>query len=98
MRERRWRSPVGAHQGIDEEALEPGSGRPIAVIAGGHGFQVGRIFAGNNLSAGVNAGFERIQARNGLPLSGAGTGGELRIATIRFDLEQRGHIYFPTTE
>ena len=53
--------PISADERIDEEALEVGGGRPILVIAGGHGFELGRIFAGNDLSFGIDAGFECVE-------------------------------------
>jgi len=84
--------PIGANQRIDQEAFEPGGGHPILVIAGGHGFQFGGIFAGDDLGFGIDAGFERVEARNGLALLGARAGGELRIPAIRLDLTRAGHI------
>ena len=83
--------PIGADERIDEETFEEGGGGPIVVIAGGDGFEFRRIFAGDDLGLRVNPGFERIEARGGLALGSTGAGGELRIATIRFDLRFSGH-------
>jgi len=84
--------PIGADQRIDQEAFEPGSGLPIVVIALDHHFEFGGIFAGDDLGFGADAGFERVEARDGFAFGRARARGELRIAAIRFDLLQCRHM------
>ena len=78
--------PVGVDELVDQEALEVGGRRPILVIAGDHGFELGEVLAGDDLGLGVDAGLEGVEARGGLPLGRARAGGVLRIATIRLEL------------
>jgi hypothetical protein len=78
--------PIGANQRIDEETFEVRGGLPILVIARGHSFEFGRIFAGDDLSFGVDAGLEGIETGDGFALRSARACRELRISTIRFDL------------
>jgi len=90
--------PVGADEGIDEEALEVGGGLPILVVAGGHGFEFGRIFARDHLGFGVDAGFQSVKTGDSFSFRGARARGQLRIAAIRLDLTLRRHRdLFPTT-
>jgi hypothetical protein len=84
--------PIGANEGIDQETFQMSGWCPILVIACGDRFQFGRIFSGNDLPVGVNAGLQCIEAGDGFALRSARTRGELRITTIRLDLTNAGHI------
>ena len=83
--------PIGIDEGVGEKAREGRGGLKLLVVAGGDGLQFGRIFAGDDLGFGVDAGFERIEAGDGLPLRRAGAGGVLGVATIRLDLADGSH-------
>ena len=78
--------PIGADEGIDQETFEVRGWGPVLVIALGEGFELGGIFAGDHLGFGVDAGFERVEARDGFAFRGARAGGELRVAPVGVDL------------
>ncbi len=84
--------PIGVDQGIDEETFECRGGLELLVVVAREGFELGRIFSGNDLSPGVDAGLERVETGDGLTLRRAGAGGFERIAAIRLDLLWGGHI------
>ena len=90
--------PIGADEGIDEESFEVSGGSPVVVITLSHRFQLGRIFARNHLSLGIDAGLERVETGDGLALRSARARRELRIPTIRLYLTKCGHTFFPLTE
>ena len=78
--------PVGANEAVDEGAFHPRGGHAILVIAIGHGLELGGIFARNDLRFAIDAGFERVEARDRLALRSARARRELRISTIRLKL------------
>lgn len=84
--------PIGADEGIDQQAGERGGRLKLVEVFGGEGFELGGVFAPNDLGLGMNAGFERIAAGGGLALDGARTGGTLCVAAIGLDLTEGGHI------
>jgi hypothetical protein len=52
------------------------------VIFGGEGLEVGDAFAVDDLSFGVDAGFECVLGRASLALGGAGAGGLARVGSV----------------
>jgi len=50
--------PVGADQGIDQETLEVSGRLPFLMVADGHGFEFGGIFAEDHQSLGVDGRFQ----------------------------------------
>jgi len=54
--------PLGVYQGIDEEAGKRCGGLELVMVLSGEGFELGRIFAGNDHGLGVNTGFHGIAA------------------------------------
>jgi hypothetical protein len=85
--------PLGGYHGIDEEAVFGAGGLEAVVVFEGEGFEDGGDFAGDNVGASVNAGFEGIEAGNGLAFDGTGAGGFLRIEAVRLDLEECSHDF-----
>ncbi len=85
--------PIGVDHGVDQEAFQRRGGTELLVIAAGERFEFVRIFAGNYLKLGVDARFQRVETRNGLPLRRAGAGRFLGVATIRLDLKLRSHTF-----
>ena len=84
--------PVAVDQGIDQQAaLGRGCGETL-LICGDEIFELVRIFAGDDLGFGVNAGFQGIEAGRGLALGGAWAGGFLGVLTIRLGLFVCGHV------
>jgi hypothetical protein len=55
-------------------------------------FEVGEFFGGEEEGFGVDAGFEGIHGRGGFACGRGGAGGFLRVATVGFDLADRGHM------
>jgi len=86
--------PLGVDEDIDEAALFGGVGVEAVVVACGEGFEIGGVFVADGFRLGVDAGAEGVLTGGGFTGGGAGAGGLLRIATIRFDLELRGHRHF----
>jgi hypothetical protein len=76
--------PLGGYHGIDQEALFRGGGLKAVVVLEGEGFEGIRVLARDDLGVGVDAGFEGIEAGNGLAL---------RVAAIRLDLVDGGHRF-----
>jgi len=85
--------PLGGYHGVDQEALFGGGGLEAVVVLDGEGFEGIGVFAGDDVGAGVDAGFEGVEAGNGLARFGAGAGGVPRVAAIRVDLVDGGHKF-----
>jgi hypothetical protein len=85
--------PLGGYHGIDEEAPFGGGGLKAVVMLDGENFEDFRVFAWDDVGVSVNAGFEGIEAGNGLAVLGAGAGGVLRVAAVRFNLEDSSHTF-----
>ena len=85
--------PLGGCHGVDEEALFGGGGLKAVVMLEGEGFEGVGVLARDDVGVGVDAGLEGIEAGNGLARFGAGAGGVLRVAAIRLDLVDSGHIF-----
>ena len=79
-------APFVLHDGVDEVALARGDGAEFPVVFVGEAGEIGGIFAEDDLGFGMDAGFQGIHAGGLFAGVRAGAGGELRIATIRFDL------------
>ena len=85
--------PLGADQGIDEQAAFGGGAGEALLVFGDEGFELARIFAGNDVGFGVNAGFQGIETGRGLALGGARAGGFLGVLTIRLVLFVCSHDF-----
>ena len=85
--------PVGGYHGIDEEALLGGGGLEAVVVLEGEGFEGVGVFARDDLGASVNAGFEGIEAGNGLAFDGTRACGFLRIEAVGLDLKECSHNF-----
>jgi hypothetical protein len=65
------KEPVGVDEGGDEERLFGSGGFPAEEVLAGEGAEFRRVFAGDDLGAGIEAGFEGVGAGGGLALGGA---------------------------
>jgi hypothetical protein len=83
--------PLVVDEGVDEVPLTGGDGVELIVVLGGELRESLGVFASDDVGLRVNAGSKRVQAGDGLAGLGAGAGGKLRIAAIRFDLFFRCH-------
>jgi hypothetical protein len=83
--------PLGLDEGIDEERLLGGVGVEAVVVIEGEGFEILGGLAGDDLGAGVDAGFEGVETGDGLALGSAGAGGFEGVAAVRFDLTGGSH-------
>ena len=83
--------PVSGDEGFDEEILQGADGVEGLAVVEGEGLEFGGVFAGDDEGAGVNAGFEGIEAGNGLARVGAGAGGAERVEAVSFDLRDSCH-------
>jgi hypothetical protein len=63
------------------------------VIVKGEGFEDVGVLARDDVGAGVNAGFEGIEAGNGLALIGAGAGGVPGVAAVSLNLKDGSHTF-----
>jgi hypothetical protein len=81
--------PLVVDEGIHEEAFFGGGGPETVVILGGEKFEGRGVFAADDLGFGVNAGFQGIEADDGLALDGSRTCGVLRVEAIGLDLFER---------
>src|SRR5262249_42144741 len=63
--------PFTGDEAVDEGALRGGAGLEVEDGLGGEGAGGGGVFAANDLGFGIDAGLERVQARDGLALDGA---------------------------
>ncbi len=64
---------------------------PALLVFGGEGLEFGGVFAADDLRFGVKAGFNGVEAGDGLALDGAWAGGVLRVEAIGLDLLNGGH-------
>jgi hypothetical protein len=78
--------PVGIDEGVDQGALLGGSGLEAVEVLLHKVVQVGVALVEDDEGSGMHAGFEGIHAGGGFAGRGAGAGGALRIAAIRFGL------------
>ena len=84
--------PLAGDQGIDEHAaLRRGRVEALLVFSEER-FKLSRIFAGDDLGLGVDAGLQGVEARDGFALLGAWAGGPLGVLTISVDLFECRHI------
>jgi hypothetical protein len=85
--------PFEVDEGVDEGALAGGGGLEFVGVSG---FEGGEFFGGlgaDDDAAAVEAGLDGVLGGGGLSLGGAGAGGLLRIAAIRFDLGFGRHAF-----
>ena len=68
-----------------------GGGEEAVVVIEGEGFEVLGGLAGDDLGAGVDAGFKGVETGDGLALGSAGAGGLESVAAVRFDLTGGSH-------
>ena len=66
--------PIVVDENIDQDAMLGARGMPALVVLLGKVLEGDGIFAGDGLGFGVNAGFEGIEAGDGLTLKGARAG------------------------
>ena len=78
--------PVVEDQRVDQGAELGGVGEEAVVVFGGEGIEGMGVFAADDLGLGVNAGFQGIEAGDGLALDGAWAGGFLSVAAVGVDL------------
>lgn len=78
--------PGVADDVVEEGALQGGGGLVVTIEGFGELGELVGIFAGDDGGFGVDAGLERVQARDGLALDGAWAGGFRRVAAVGFDL------------
>ena len=86
--------PLVVGERIDQDALLGEGGLPALVVLFGEAIKRGGIFAGNDLAFGVHAGFEGIEAGDGLAPKSTRTGGLLGVEAVGLLLFERGHSYF----
>ena len=53
--------PLGGDEGIDERELVGAGGLELEEECGGEGFELGGVFAGNNVGHGVDARFQGVK-------------------------------------
>ena len=70
-----------------------GGGLKAVVMLDGERFEGVRALAGDDEGTSVNAGFEGIEAGNGLAALSAGAGRVLGVSAIRLDLEDGRHNF-----
>jgi hypothetical protein len=85
--------PRGGHHGVDQKEVFRRRGLEAGVVVDSEGFQGGRIFAGDDVGLSVDAGFEGIEAGDGLAPWGTRAGGFLRIEAVGLDLVDSGHKF-----
>jgi hypothetical protein len=78
--------PLGGDEGVDERELDGVGGVEVEHEGGGEGFEIGGIFAGDDVGPGVDAGFEGVEGRSGFAFGGGGAGGFLGVEAIGVDL------------
>jgi hypothetical protein len=84
--------PFGGDEGVDERELGGIGGLVLIVKRGGEGFEVGGIFAGDDVGPGVDAGFEGVEGGGGFTLGSFGAGGFLGVAAVGVDLGFSGMV------
>ena len=72
--------PLGGDEGVDERELVGVGGVEVEKECFGEGFELGGIFAGDDLGPGVDAGFEGVERGAGFAFGGSGAGGFLGVA------------------
>jgi len=83
--------PGVADDAVEDGALHGGGGLVVAVEGVGEVFEGVFVFAGDDGEFGIDAGLERVQARDGLTCVGGGAGGFLCVFAVGFDLFLSGH-------
>src|SRR5471032_2611211 len=85
-------APGGADDVVDQGALDGGLGLAILVEPFGEGGESGGILAGDDARFGVDTGFERVHAGDGLALGSEWACGVFRVAAVSFDLTKCSHF------
>ena len=85
------KEPLGIDDGGDEERLLGSGGFPAEEVLAGEGAEFGGVFAGDDLGAGIEAGFEGVGTGGGLALGGSWTGGSLSVEAVGGDLFGGAH-------
>jgi hypothetical protein len=83
--------PLGGDEGVDESQLVGVGWDEVEEELGGEGFELGGIFAGDDVGPGVDAGFECVQGGGGFALGRGGAGRFLGVEAIGVDLCLGGH-------
>jgi hypothetical protein len=87
--------PLGGDEGIDERALVGVGGVEVEQEFLGKSFELGRIFSGDDLRTGVDAGFEGVERGGGFAFGGSWAGRFLGIQAIRVNLCIGRHNWKP---
>src|SRR5205823_5713610 len=90
--------PEGADGVGDELGFDGALGVELVLVVAGKGVELGGVFTGKHEGLGVEAEFEGIGGGDGLPLGGAGAGGELRVGKSSGLLGGGGHTWTPFKE
>ena len=83
--------PLGGDEGIDESKLGGIGGLVVLVELAGQGFELGGVFAGDDVGPGVDAGFQGVERRGGFAFGRRWAGGFLGVEAIGVDLGFSGH-------
>jgi len=78
--------PLGGDEGVDERELVGVGWKEVEEELGGEGFELGGIFAGDDVGPGVDAGLESVEGGSGFAFGGGGAGGFLGVEAIGVDL------------
>jgi len=78
--------PLGGDEGVDERELVGVGWKEVEEELGGEGFELGGIFAGDDVGPGVDAGFEGVERGGGFALGRGGASGFLGVEAIGVDL------------
>ena len=78
--------PLGGDEGIDERELVGIGGLVVEKERGGEGFELGGVFAGDDVGEGVDAGFQGVERGGGLAFGSDGAGRFFGVQTIGVDL------------
>jgi hypothetical protein len=87
--------PFGGDEGVDERELVGVGGVKMLAEGRGEGFELGGIFAGDDLGVGVDTRFQGVEGGDGFAFGGSGAGGFLGVETIGVDLGFGGHSWGP---
>jgi hypothetical protein len=85
-------TPGGADDVVDQDAFDFGLRLATLVEAFGEGGEIGGIFAGDDGRFGVDTGFQRVHAGDGLTFGSAWACRVLRIAAVSFNLTLCSHF------